>query len=77
MRASAEQAGRDPLSIEISVTIERALPETDSESEQFLTDLMHLSELDVRHFVMDFGHPKSTEPVLRFIEQVIEPINAK
>jgi hypothetical protein len=26
---------------------------------------------------MDFGHPKSTEPVLRFVEQVMQPINGK
>jgi len=36
-----------------------------------------LRELDACHFVMDFGHPKSTEPVLRFVEQVMQPINGK
>jgi alkanesulfonate monooxygenase SsuD/methylene tetrahydromethanopterin reductase-like flavin-dependent oxidoreductase (luciferase family) len=77
MRTSAEQAGRDPQSIEISLTIERALPTNDLESQQFIDDLMHLRELDIRHFVMDFGHPKSTEPVLRFVEQVMQPMNAK
>ena len=74
VRASAQQAGRDPKSIEISLTIERPLPTTDSESAQFADDLRHLIELDVSHFVLDFGHPKSTEPVLRFIEQVMQPI---
>jgi hypothetical protein len=24
---------------------------------------------------MDFGHPQSTEPVLRFVEQVIRKVN--
>ena len=76
VRASAQQAGRDPKSIEISLTIERPLPTTDSESAQFADDLRHLIELDVSHFVLDFGHPKSTEPVLRFIEQVMKPIRA-
>jgi len=38
--------------------------------------LRHLIELGVSHFVLDFGHPKSTEPVMRFIEQVIQPIRA-
>lgn len=74
VRASAQKAGRDPKSIEISLTIERPLPTTDSESAQFADDLRHLIELDVSHFVLDFGHPKSTEPVLRFIEQVMKPI---
>ena len=77
MRASAEKAERDPQSIEISLTIERALPTNDLESQQFVEDLLHLRELDVRHFVMDFGHPKTTEPVIRFVEQVMQPINGK
>jgi alkanesulfonate monooxygenase SsuD/methylene tetrahydromethanopterin reductase-like flavin-dependent oxidoreductase (luciferase family) len=77
MRTAAEKAGRDPQSIEISLTIERSLPTSDSESQQFVEDLMHLRELDACHFVMDFGHPKSTEPVLRFVEQVMQPISGK
>ena len=71
MWASAEKAGRDPQSIEISLTIERSLPNNEAESQQFVEDLMHLREIGVSHFVMDFGHPQSTEPVLRFVEQVI------
>jgi len=74
MHSSAEKNGRDPHSIEISLTIERGLPSTDSESQKYVEDLQHLCELGVSHFVMDFGHPKSTEPVLRFVEQVIRPI---
>ena len=77
VRASAQQAGRDPKSIEISLTIERPLPTTDSESAQFADDLRHLIELGVSHFVLDFGHPKSTEPVLRFVEQVMKPIKTE
>lgn len=73
--ASAANSGRDPHSIEISITIERGLPTTDSESNMFLEDLQHLRDLGVSHFVMDFGHPKSTEPVLRFVEQVIRPLS--
>ena len=71
MWASAEKAGRDPQSIEISLTIERSLPNNEAESQQFVEDLMHLREIGVSHFVMDFGHPQSTETVLRFVEQVI------
>jgi len=76
VRASAEQAGRDPASIEVSTTLERALPENDSDSAQLVELLARHAELGVQHFVMDFGHPQSTEPVLRFVEQVIAPLRA-
>ena len=36
VRASAEAAGRDPGSIETGITIERPLPETDAESEEYV-----------------------------------------
>ena len=75
MRASAEKADRDPLSIEISLTIERPLPNNDSESQQFVEDLTRLREIGVSYFVMDFGHPQSTEPVLRFVEQVVHKLD--
>lgn len=74
VRSAAEKAGRDPNEVEVSLTIERALPTTNSESEAFLDDLSRLAELGVRHFVLDFGHPRSTEPVLRFVEQVMTPL---
>ena len=77
MWASAEKAGRDPLSIEISLTIERSLPINEAESQQFVEDLTRLCEIGVSHFVMDFGHPQSTEPVLRFVEQVIHALISK
>ena len=76
VRASAERAGRHPGDIEISLTVERALPETDTESDELRDRLEHLVGLGVEHFVMDFGHPKSTEPVLRFVEQVMTPMKA-
>lgn len=76
VRASAEKSNRDPAKIEISMTIERALPTTDAESDSFRADLEHLSSLGVQNFVMDFGHPQTTEPVQRFIEQVIAPMRA-
>ena len=74
VRTSAERVGRDPSSIEISLTIERPLPTTSAESEQYVADLTHLTELGVTHFVMDFGHPTSTEPVMRFVDEVIKKL---
>ena len=75
MWASAEKAGRNPLSIEISLTIERSLPNNDSDSQQFVDDLTRLREIGVSHFVLDFGHPQSTEPVHRFVEQVMHKLD--
>jgi alkanesulfonate monooxygenase SsuD/methylene tetrahydromethanopterin reductase-like flavin-dependent oxidoreductase (luciferase family) len=77
VRAAAEQAGRDPDEIEVSVTLERALPESDEDSAKLVDELAHRRDLGVDHFVMDFGHPQSTEPVLRFAEQVIAPLRAQ
>jgi alkanesulfonate monooxygenase SsuD/methylene tetrahydromethanopterin reductase-like flavin-dependent oxidoreductase (luciferase family) len=74
--ASAEKAGRNPSEIEIIVTIERPLPTTDAESEALLADLAHLRALGIDHFVMDFGHPQTTEHVDRVVEQVLTPLRA-
>jgi alkanesulfonate monooxygenase SsuD/methylene tetrahydromethanopterin reductase-like flavin-dependent oxidoreductase (luciferase family) len=74
VRASAERAGRDPLSVEISLTIERPLPTNTEESERYVTDLLRLENLGVSHFVMDFGHPTSTEPVMRFVDEVVKKV---
>ena len=76
VRDHAEQACRDPRSVEISLTIERSLPETDAEAEQFRDDLEGLIEIGVQHFVLDFGHPLSVEPVHRFIDAVMNPIKS-
>ena len=39
VRRSAEEAGRDPASIEVSVTLERALPETDDDSARLVEEM--------------------------------------
>ena len=74
--ASAEAAGRDPGEIETSMTVERALPEDDRQSEELLDWLGTAAEAGVQHFVMDFGNPSSTELALRFAEQVMTPLRA-
>lgn len=76
VRTAAERAGRTMADIEISTTIECPLPETDAESEQLVARLGHLADLGVQHFVMDFGNPRATEPIQRFVEQVIRPLRA-
>ncbi len=74
VRSSAEQAGRDLGDIEVTLTVERALPRSDEESERMLADLARLRSLGVDHFVMDFGHPQTTDEVLRVVEQVLTPL---
>ncbi len=73
---AAVEVGRDPSSIECSITVGGDLPETDEASEQWVERLAHLHELGASYFIMDFGHPLDVEPALRFAEQVIDPIKA-
>ena len=76
VHAAAEKAGRDPGDIEVTNTVERSLPETDADSEQLVELLAHRADRGVQHFVMDFGHPRSTEHIARFVEQVMAPLRA-
>jgi len=68
---AASAAGREPSEIGTAITIERPLPETDAESAEFQELVAGWYDAGVDHFVMDFGNPESTEPILRFSEQVI------
>lgn len=77
VHAAAEKAGRNPGDIEVSTTLERPLPETDEDSERLVAQISHLADLGVQHFVMDFGNPKETEPIHRFVEQVIRPLHVR
>ena len=76
VQAAAERAGRKANDIEVTTTVERALPETDAEAEQWVELLQHKADHGVQHFVLDFGHPQSLEPVQRFIEQVMPAVYA-
>ncbi len=77
VRDSASAAGRDAADIEVSTTVEHALPENDAEAGALLERLAHLCDLGVEHVVMDFGHPATAEHVGRFVEQVITPLRAR
>ena len=76
IQAAAIGAGRSMADIEISTTLERPLPESDEDSDKLLADLTMHADRGVQHFVMDFGNPRSTEPILRFVEQVMRPLRA-
>lgn len=71
---AAEGAGRDPASITITVTREAPLPSSSAESEQWATELRRWAAEGMGHFLLDFGHVTSTEPVLRFVEEVMTPL---
>jgi alkanesulfonate monooxygenase SsuD/methylene tetrahydromethanopterin reductase-like flavin-dependent oxidoreductase (luciferase family) len=71
VQRAAADAGRDPAAIETGITIERPLPESDAESAELHELIARWHEIGVDHVVMDFGNPASTEPVLRFADQVI------
>lgn len=71
---AAAAVGRDPSAIAASATIERPLPESDADSAELLDLLAGKHQLGISHFVLDFGHPQSTEPIERFAEQVIAPM---
>jgi alkanesulfonate monooxygenase SsuD/methylene tetrahydromethanopterin reductase-like flavin-dependent oxidoreductase (luciferase family) len=72
--AAAAGAGRDPAAIESCVTIGGDLPDTDAASDAWRERIVHLCDLGVTSFVLDFGHPLAPEPALRFAEQVMTPL---
>ncbi len=71
---SAEAAGRDPAAIVLTVTFEAPLPQTSDESQRWIEKLQAWSAEGVSHFLLDFGHVTSTEPVMRFVEEVMTPL---
>lgn len=76
VHASAAAAGRDPAAITITVTREAPLPASRDEAAAWVEELRRWAAEGVRHFLLDFGHVTSTEPVARFAEEVIAPLRA-
>lgn len=72
----AEAQNRDPATIQQSLTIgEAKLPTTEAESRRWLDALPSLLDLGITQFILDCGHVTSTDPVRRFGEEVIAPLN--
>lgn len=66
---------RDPASLVQSYTIGQArLPESSGDSQHWLDILSPMVELGVTQFILDCGHVTSTEPIHRFIEEVMNPL---
>lgn len=76
IRRSAESFGRDPKSIVVTVTREAPLPTTKDESAAWVDELRQWIDAGVQYILGDFGHVTSTEPVLRFVEEVMQPLKA-
>ena len=73
----AEAIGRDPAEIVHTFMVEgRPLPTSSQDSARWLDELRPLVELGVTYFMLDFGHVTSTEPIARFAEEVIAPLQA-
>lgn len=70
----AEAAGRDPSKIVLTVTREAPLPRTSQDSQVWLDEIGAYAAAGVSHILGDFGHVTSTEPVLRFVEEVMTPL---
>ncbi len=68
---------RDPAEIVQTYLIEEDpdLPESAQDSQRWIDRLSPLIDLGVTHFMIDFGHVKSVEPIKRFAEEVIAPLN--
>ena len=73
---SAEAAGRDPSKIVLTVTREAPLPQSSQDSRIWLDEIRAYADAGVTHLLGDFGHVTSTEPVLRFVEEVMAPLRA-
>lgn len=76
LHREAEVAGRDPG--EIVQTMMRTgveLPESAVDSARLIEGLQPLIELGVTYFMLDCGHVTATEPIARFAEEVIRPLN--
>lgn len=72
----AEAAGRDPGDI-VQTMLKRGieLPETTADSARLIEELQPLVELGVTYFMFNWGHVTTTEPIVRFAEEVIKPLN--
>lgn len=68
--------GRHPSEMTQVYAVYRAvLPSTAEDSAHWLDQLRPLVELGVTHFQFDFGNQEETEPIRRFAEEVIAPLN--
>jgi alkanesulfonate monooxygenase SsuD/methylene tetrahydromethanopterin reductase-like flavin-dependent oxidoreductase (luciferase family) len=72
----AEAVGRDPTGIvQTMMKMDSRLPQSTADSARWLEELRPLIELGLSYFMLDCGHVTATEPIVRFAEEVIGPLN--
>lgn len=72
----AQAAGRDPDKIrKTHFKMNSQLPESAEDSARWVDELRSWIEQGVTYFMLDCGHVPSTEPITRFAEEVIAPLN--
>ena len=71
-----EGSGRAREDVQFSLTIERALPQSPDEIDDFGTLLTDLIGIGIEHFVLDFGNPESADETVQFITQVMSPLRS-
>lgn len=72
----AEAADRDPTGIvQTMMKMDSRLPQSTADSARWLEELRPLIELGLSYFMLDCGHVTATEPIVRFAEEVIGPLN--
>ena len=77
MLRELERAGRSRDDVQFSLTIERALPQTSGEVDEFGTLLGELVDDGIEHFVLDFGNPTSAAEADLFIAEVLTPLRGQ
>jgi hypothetical protein len=58
----------------LTVTREAPLPQTSDASARWVEELRTWATEGFSHILLDFGHVTDTEPVQRFVEEVMAPL---
>ncbi len=75
--AAAQAAGRDPATIRRSVSTTGArLPQSAEEAAAWVERLRPFITAGATHFMLDFGPVLDADPIRRFADAVIAPLNA-
>lgn len=75
VRREAEAVGRDPESIvRTMIKMDYELPHAATDSARLLKELKPLVKLGITYFMFDCGHVTSTSGIVRFAQEVMEPL---
>ena len=75
VRREAEAAGRDPERIvRTMIKMDYELPHASADSARLLKELRPIVKLGLTYFMFDCGHVTSTSAIVRFAQEVMEPL---